>query len=537
MQKQWNRRTVLGAGLGLGATLGPGPLWPLCAIAGETTGAVLGDPRPFSFDLLKSQAKSIAQSPWVEALPAARQTLDRIDFDSHQQIRFRPEASLRLGATHPVTIQLFHPGKWFMNPVAIHILENGSARPVRFSPALFDSPADHPARQLPAETGFAGFRVMAPDLKTDWLAFLGASYFRAAAPFNQYGLSARGLAIDTALPPGQEEFPRFTQLWLEAGPSGPASLTIYALLDSPAVSGAYKIAVSQPGDTGGPRPAVMDVELELHPRRDIVRAGIAPFSSMFWYGEGNRNRAIDWRPELHDSDGLAILTGSGERIWRPLNNPAHPDRPATSSFLDRDPKGFGLLQRDRDFASYLDDSLFYERRPSVWVEPQGSWGEGAVQLVEIHTDDEATDNIVAFWTPKDGLRAGQPASFRYRLSWLADIPFPENLGRAIASWQGVGGDPATWDRRPVNVRRFVTDWHGPVFAGLTRSQSIEAVVTASRGRVLKAFAHEIVGQHQRWRSVIDIEVSGPEPVDIRAYLRRANTALTETWIGQYFPEG
>ena len=533
MQSERSRRGVLGMGMGLGMDLILGPSLSTNAWAGEPAVMAMGDARPFSFESLKAQAQTLASQPWLKALPSGRDTLDQIDFDSHQKIRFRPDASLWIGKQERVPIQLFHPGKWFMDPVAIHIVEGGLAREVRYSPSLFEMPDGHPARTLTSQTGFAGFRVMDRGLTTDWLAFLGASYFRSAAPFNQYGLSARGLAINTATP-APEEFPRFTGFWLDGGTGGDAPLTICALLDSPSVAGAYRFAITRQGNAGGKQPVVMEVECELTPRVDITRAGIATFSSMFWYGKGRHKGAVDWRPELHDSDGLALLTGAGEWIWRPLNNP---DRivTRTSSFLDRNVKGFGLLQRDRDFSHYLDDSLFYERRPSVWVEPLDSWGEGAVQLVEIHTDDEATDNIVAYWTPKDGLKAGQNARYRYRLSWLDDITFPDSLGRVIASWQGVGGDPTSWDKRPAGVRRFVTDWQGPVFAGVTRTE-VTLDVSASRGRIMKSFAHNVVGQPERWRSVIDLAAAGPEAVDLRVNLRRGETALTETWVGQYFPE-
>jgi periplasmic glucans biosynthesis protein len=328
-----------------------------------------------------------------------RAILDRIDYDLYQQIKYRPDASLALSRSNTAPVQLFHLSKLFLEPVKIHLVDGGMEREVLYSPALFDTPTGHPAGDLSAQTGFAGFRVMAKDLKTDWMSFLGASYFRSTGPYNQYGLSARGLAIDTGLL-RPEEFPRFTEFWLEGGQGSQPVITVYAMLDSPSVAGVYRFSTEHLTNASDIHRVVMDVEAHLYPRRTIGRVGIAPFSSMFWYGEGSRKRAADWRPEIHDSDGLAIHAGTGERIWRPINNPG---RVMTSAFMDRDPKGFGLLQRDRDFVHYLDDGVFYERRPSVWVEPLDGWGEGAVHLVEIPTDDETMDNIVAYWCPKDVL--------------------------------------------------------------------------------------------------------------------------------------
>jgi periplasmic glucans biosynthesis protein len=530
MQNGLTRRRVIVGGLGLGLSVGP--LGPYAqALATGAQAAVLGDKRAFSFAVLQAQAKALAAEPWQRIAPVDAEILGRIDYDSYQQIKYRADASLRLGRENLAPVQLFHLGQLFMEPVKIHQVDGGFAQEVLYSGELFEAPTDHPARMLSAKTGFAGFRVMAKDLKTDWLAFIGASYFRTSGPYNQYGLSARGLAIGTGLAE-PEEFPRFTHFWLEGGEVGRAPITIYALLDSPSVTGAYRFVTNQLSDTNDVRRVIMDVELELYPRRDVARVGIAPFSSMFWYGEGSRKRAADWRPEIHDSDGLAIHTGAGERIWRPIENP---NRVMTSTFIDRDVRGFGLLQRDRDFVHYLDDGVFYERRPSVWVEPQGDWGEGSVHLVEIPTDDETMDNIVTYWCPKDGLKAGQPASYRYQLSWLDDIAFPASLGRATATLTGVGGRPGV--RRPNGpVRKYVIDWQGPIFAGLGRDDGVELVVTASRGTVSNAYTHPVVDQRERWRSLFDIEATGSDPVDMRAYLRRNGAALSETWIAQYFPE-
>ena len=524
-----NRRTLLAGGVSLGLTMSASAQ-TTNVVATSMASAVLGDAENFSFDVVKASALELSKMPFKRVEPVDREILEQIDYDLFQQIRFRPAASLGLGANSKTPIQLFHLNRLFLEPVKIYLVDQGQAREVLYTSALFETPEGHPARKLQAQTGFAGFRVMANDLKTDWLAFLGASYFRSSGPYDQYGLSARGLAIGTAMPQ-PEEFPRFTQFWLENGSAGPTSLVIYALLDSPSVSGAYKFTINQTTDDRKIHRVVMDVELELYPRVDIERVGIAPFSSMFWYGEGSRKRTADWRPEIHDSDGLAIYTGSGERIWRPIANPG---RVMTSAFIDRDVRGFGLLQRDRDFVHYLDDGVFYERRPSVWVEPQGGWGEGSVHLVEIPTEDETNDNIVSYWCPKDGLRARRPASYRYRLSWLDDITFPPTLGMATATWTGVGGRPG--HRRPDGVRKYVIDWQGPVFAGLGRGDGVEVVVTVSRGTITNSYTHPVVDQRERWRSLFDIEATGPEPVDMRAYLKRNGTALSETWVAQYFPE-
>jgi glucans biosynthesis protein len=515
------------------AALSAGTAMPRAGMAAASTSGpdiLLGAAAAFSFDDLKASAKALAAQSWTDQLPEHADVLRRIDYDAFQQIKYRRDKSLELDRHGQTPVQLFHLGQLFMSPVHIYLVRDGQAREVLYDPNLFDTPPGHPARELKADgMGFAGFRVMGIDLDTDWLSFLGSSYFRTSGPYNQYGLSARALAIDTAMPRA-EEFPRFTAFWLEAGSAGPA-VTLYAMLDGPSVTGAYRIRSERLTDSRGIHRIVMEIEADLHARHDIERLGVAPFSSMFWYGESRRKQASDWRPEIHDSDGLAIHTGSGERLWRPINNPP---RVMTSTFIDRDVKGFGLMQRDRDFVHYLDDGVFYERRPSVWVEPLDAWGDGAVHLVEIPTDDEVNDNIVAYWCPQQQLRAGQSRSFRYRLSWLDDITFPDTLGWATATWTGHGGRPG--HKRPAGVRKFVIDFQGAVFAGLGRSDGVEIVTTVSRGSVTNAYTHPVVDQRERWRALFDLEASGPDPVEMRAFLRQGDRALTETWVYQYFPD-
>ncbi len=522
------------ATLGTATVRGVGMLAPTAAAAGgktkgKTDGEVtvaMGPEQPFSFDILKAEARRLAGKAYVPGRSPHSEILDKIDYDAYQQIRYKSAATLPIGGT---PVQLFHLGRYFQDPVRMHVVSGGSAREVLYDTSLFDMPDDHPARAISGNAGFAGFRIMSPSLANDWYAALGASYFRTSGPYNQYGLSARGLAIDTGLPT-PEEFPRFASYWLEAAADGSQALTIYGLLDSPSVTGAYRIATKRLADERDVYRITQDVALELYARKDIERLGIAPFSSMFWYGEGSRKQAADWRPEVHDNDGLAIFTGTGERLWRPLNNPP---RVITNSFVDKDIKGFGLQQRDRDFVSYLDDGVFYERRASVWVEPGEGWGEGAVQLLEIPTDDEIHDNIAVYWNPARSLKAGESGAWSYRLTWLDDVPLENGLGRATASFSGMGGRPGI--KRPEGVRKFVVDFQGEAFKGLGREDGVKLIVTASRGEVSNAYTHPVVDQRERWRALFDIAATGAEPVDIRAYLSHGGKALTETWLGQYFP--
>ncbi len=482
---------------------------------------------PFTFAALIEDARARAAAPYAPTPVPAPAVLDRIDYDAHWRIRYRPEATVMAGN---VPLRFFHLGTYFRQPVAIHTLADGIATPVAYDPAMWDIPEGSPARDLPADAGFAGFRVMRPGPAPDWLSFLGASYFRADGPLAQYGLSARGLALDTGLS-APEEFPRFTAFWIGEGPGGGAGdVTVHASLDSESVAGAYRFDIVHTEGQG----QVMEVEAHLFFRRTPERVGIAPLTSMFWYAESNRFAAMDWRPEVHDTDGLMMLTGAGEAIWRPLNNPP---RVVTSSFADTNPRGFGLMKRDRSFANYQDDGVFYEKRPSVWIEPLGDWGAGAVHLVEIPTDDEVFDNIVAFWTPATPPRPGDHLTFRYRMHWGLDAPTePLAVARTVNTFIGHGGRPGQRPR-PEDTVKVVIDFEGGQIAGFGQGMGVEPVITAPAGvEIVNPYALPVRGT-ARWRLVFDLKAPpGTGTADLRAYLARDGRALTETWLGQIHPD-
>ena len=294
------------------------------------------------------------------------------------------------------------------------------------------------------------------------------------------------------------------------------------------VTGAFRFTCSKP------KAVIMDVEALIFTRSDIEQLGFAPLTSMFWFSETNQRQARDWRPQVHDSEGLAIWTGAGERIWRPLNNPP---QVMTNSFLDKNPKGFGLVQRDRDFTHYEDDGVFYDRRPTLWVEPKGDWGEGEVQLVEIPTEDEVHDNIVAFWTPRAAVKAGQSFALDYRLHWVDAEPYrPASIAHVVSTRRGNGGNPAVRDKASSYVK-YVIDFEGGDLSTRegTKNRAIPDI-TVSRGKVVNPFAIRVIGT-DRWRILFDLDVHGPAPVDLRAYLRtKDGRALSETWLFQHFQQ-
>lgn len=482
-----------------------------------------GPAQPFSFDGLRQQAQRLATQPYQAPSIRHADLLDRIDYDAHLEIQCRPEAALWRQGDGPYPVRFFHLGRLFPLPVKIYAVQAGTAREVRYSSRMFTFGKADFAAALPDDLGFAGFRVLhSRTEERDWLAFLGASYFRSAGELDQYGISARGIAIDTALP-SAEEFPRFTQFWLEPT-ADPHTILIHALLEGPSLTGAYRIRATRQ------ERVTMDIEAVLFFRATISRLGVAPLTSMFWFSETNHQPGWDWRPEVHDSDGLALWTGAGERIWRPLNNPPFVQ---ISSFLDHNPRGFGLSQRDRQFENYQDDRVFYERRPTLWVEPLEPWGEGAVQLIEIPTNYEMNDNIVAYWAPNSSVQAGATQTFRYRLHWVADEPADPPLGQVIATRMGWTTIPKT-PPRPVHRIWFALDFAGGPLEHLDSQAPVQLVASAKRGILRSLNAFQVVGG-RRWRGNFELELEGGEPVDLRAYLRLGDQALSETWLYPLIP--
>jgi glucans biosynthesis protein len=484
--------------------------------------------QPFDYAWLKGQARQLAGNPFQASHDTLPPAMAKLSYDQYQSLRFRTDHALWGDQGLAFRLQFFHVGRGFSQPVHLYEVVDGQAREIIYDPAMFEFDKSGIDPNLMRDhAGFAGFRIQfVTDWKDDVAAFLGASYFRAVGgDTRQYGLSARALAVDTAFP-RPEEFPRFTTFWFERPPKGAGAMWLYGLMDSPSITGAYRFLIA-PGGT-----QVMDIDAALYPRKPIERLGVAPLTSMFYYGENDRRAVNDWRPEIHDSDGLSMWTGAGEWIWRPLTNPAQLH---FSSFSDDNPRGFGLLQRDRNWDHYQDDGVYYDRRPSLWVEPKaGGWGKGAVQLVEIPTIDETFDNIVAFWNPAEKPKAGEEMLFSYRLYWGTHMPFGSALAQTIATRTGIGG--TVGQKRQYYSWHFAVDFSGGELGALDKNAVVEAVITTSRGTTEHVTAH-YVEEIKGYRALFDVRPTedSVEPIDLRLYLRIDGRPLTETWIYQWTP--
>lgn len=467
--------------------------------------------------MVQRLAGELAGKAYAAPQEEAPKGAEDLDYDQFRQIRFRRERTIWRGDGLNFELQVLPTGWLFKAPVEINIVDGGGVRPLSPDNSYFDLGPLAGKLAPEARFGFSGFRITGPlnrpDLFDEIIVFQGASYFRALSRGQIYGLSARGLALNVGQA-GGEEFPHFRRFWIEKPQAGASQIVIHALLDSPSVTGAYRLQVT-PGS-----PTTIDVQSTLFPRRELANVGVAPLTSMFLFSGVNRARVSDFRPAVHDSDGLAIVNGWGEHLWRPLNNPR---RLQTSSFLDQNPRGFGLIQRSRAFAQYQDLEARYERRPSAWVEPGAGWGPGAVELFEIPSEEEIHDNIVSYWKPAQPLSAGQAHAFNYRLAWPNDVPRSWPGAVVHATRSGLINGP----QRRTGALQFVVDFKG--LAGGPAADLLTARVDASAGAASTPVVQanpEIDGL----RVSFSFDPKGAASSELRLALQANDKAMSETWL-------
>ncbi|KIZ40472.1 MULTISPECIES: glucan biosynthesis protein G [Rhodopseudomonas] len=471
--------------------------------------------KAFDPSVVRQLARQLAAKPYQAPDSKLPAPLSDLDYDAYRAIRFDPEKALWRSDHLPFEVQFFHRGFFYKNRVTIHEVADGQSRQIPYRPGDFSFGATPPP-PTDDDLGFAGFRIHTPLNRPDYYdevcVFLGASYFRAVSKGEHYGLSARGLSIDTGQSSG-EEFPLFKAFWLERPAPGASSMVVHALLDSKSVTGAYRFTI-RPGE-----PTVFDVEMALYPRVDLEHAGLAPMTSMFFFGPNDPSEVPDFRPAVHDSDGLAIYNGRGEELWRPLCNPRDLQ---VSVFADLNPRGFGLMQREKNFVAYQDLESRFGLRPSLWAEPIGDWSEGAIQLIEIPTKEEVHDNIAAFWAPKTALKAKGEHIYTYRLHWGPDKPKPSSLARFSRTGISARGDD----------RLFVLDIIGDNLKGID-AKAVRGMVSANTGEIRNVVTQpnpETGG----WRLSFDMKPDTP-PVELRASLMQGETALSEVWVYRWTP--
>ena len=493
-----------------------GLMWTAAAFAGSdrigVSSALADDaPPPATFENVVDMAQALAAGDFKEPYAAGPGELGELTYEQYHDIRFRRDQALWAGQELGFEVDLFHPGFRFMRPVDIYSVDGEGSRRVTLAPEMFEYGPRVAHPPVPDNLAFTGFQarapINAPDRLDEFAFFQGGTRFRAIGSGQRYGVSARGLALNTADADG-EEFPDFKAFWLLKPIQGDSTMTVLALMDSPSVAGAYRFQI-RPGEA-----TVIDVNMVLFPRRQVAKAGLGPLTSMFLYDATARAGYDDFRPAVHNSDGLQMLTGNGERIFRPLSNPS---RLQISAFMDTNPRGFGLVQRNRSFAGYQDIGARFDLRPSTWVEPIGDWGAGSIVLVEIPTEAETNENIVAYWRPSVPFEPGTRTELGYRLHYCDTPPDNVPLARVTATRGGRGTD----GRR----RLFVID-----FEGLPASERApRAEVSQSIGVILNVVA-EPNPVNNTFRVRFEVDPGDEALVELRVVLVGDGGPVSETWL-------
>lgn len=491
-------RNVLVTGSALFCLFGAGQLWA------------------FSLDDVSAKAKELAGQKYEAPRSNLPNEFREMKFADYQKIRFRNEKAEWADQNTPFKLSFYHQGMHFDTPVKINEVTADSVNEIKYDPSRFDFGDVKFDPKATEQLGYAGFRVLYPinkaDKQDEIMTMLGASYFRVVGKGQSYGLSARGMAIDTALPSG-EEFPRFTEFWIERPKPGEKQLVIFALLDSPRATGAYRLTLRPGTDT------IVDVKSQMYLRDKVSKLGVAPLTSMYLFGANQPSKVLNYRRELHDSSGLSIHAGNGEWIWRPLNNPKHL---SVSNFTVENPRGFGLLQRGRDFSHYEDLDDNYDKRPSAWIEPEGDWGKGTVNLVEIPTADETNDNIVAFWSPAELPEVGKPLDVAYRLHWTMD---EKALHPADSAWvkqtlRSTGDvKQSNLIRQPDGSVAYLVDFEGPSLKALPSDAPVRSQVSVGDNAEVVENSVRYNEHTKGWRLTLRMKIKDAgKPTEMRAAL-------------------
>ncbi|WP_426135883.1 glucan biosynthesis protein [Pseudomonas sp. PWP3-1b2] len=470
----------------------------------------------FSLDDVSAKAKELAGQKYEAPRSNLPNEFREMKFADYQKIRFRNEKAEWADQNTPFKLSFYHQGMHFDTPVKINEVTADNVSEIKYDPTRFDFGDVKFDPKATEQLGYAGFRVLYPinkdDKQDEIMTMLGASYFRVVGKGQAYGLSARGMAIDTALPSG-EEFPRFTEFWIERPKPGEKQLVIYALLDSPRATGAYRLTLRPGTDT------IVDVKSQMYLRDKVTKLGVAPLTSMYLFGANQPSKVLNYRRELHDSSGLSIHAGNGEWIWRPLNNPKHL---SVSNFSVENPRGFGLLQRGRDFSHYEDLDDNYDKRPSAWIEPEGDWGKGSVDLVEIPTADETNDNIVAFWSPAELPEVGKPLDVSYRLHWTMD---EKALHPADSAWvkqtlRSTGDvKQSNLIRQPDGSVAYLVDFEGPSLKALPPDAPVRSEVSVGDNAEIVENSVRYNEHTQGWRLTLRMKIKDAgKPTEMRAAL-------------------
>lgn len=473
--------------------------------------------RSFDYEELRKKVKELLSKPYKESKKSITKNLAELNYDKYKKIRFLPEKSIWREEGSRFQLQFLHPGYIYDYNVLINEVRNSKIYPIYYNSSYFDFSAIQMKENTLNEIGFSGFKIHYPinteEHTDEFVVFQGASYFRSVSQYQFYGLSARGLATNTAMP-YPEDFPIFKEFWIKKPSTKDESIKVYALMDGKSVVGIYEFEFF-PGKV-----TETLVKAEITLRKEVDRLGIAPLTSMYWYGENSEANHPSAYPEVHDSDGLLILNANDEWIWRPLENPK---KPTINSFSSENVKGFGLLQRDREFSSYEDSEMKYHLRPGAWIQPNGNWGKGSVQLYRIPTKQDSDDNIGTFWVPEEMPKVGEPYTFSYKIFWINQNPNDKTIADVIAT--RVKPIPKELDSFLYQI-----DFKGGKLKGNELASELEAVITSSEQGLISDITILKVPETDKWRCSFKLTVkANGKPIELKAFLKKDDSVVTESW--------
>jgi glucans biosynthesis protein len=470
----------------------------------------LASPAPFAPDAVLKAAAQLAAQPFKPPSAPLPSVFSGLTFEQYASIRRVPGTAIWADDKLGFSLEPLNRGFVYTTPIEINIVENGLSQRVIYDPADFDFGKLQPPAAV-RDLGFSGLRILRSSDEgfQDAAIFQGASFYRSRARGQNFGVTARGLAIRTGDEPG-EEFPLFREFWVERPTPASNTLTMYALLDSESMTGSFRFTI-RPLET-----TIIDTEMTLIARAATDKLGIGAMAGDYLFSGLDHRRTDDWRAAVYEITGLQALSGQGEWLWRPVCNR---ETLQISAFSDVNPRGFGLLQRSRSFDAFYDDEGRWELRPTLWIEPIGDWGEGDVRLLEIPAASETNANIIAQWRPKGGIAAGKSQSFAYRQFWCWTPPSKPPLAVCMSSRAG------KFNGRP----RFTVEMTGDVFADPLKAAAAAADIQANPGKIasIRLYPYK---DRRSVRAVFDLDPGSETFSELRLTLKIDNQAISETWL-------
>jgi glucans biosynthesis protein len=480
-------------------------------------GVILAAPVAFGPGSVTDMARALAKKPFKAISADLPDPFKNLTFEQYAAIHTRPEARVWTTEAVGFALEPLHRGFIYENAIELNIVSQGQAYRLVYDAKLFDLGALHPSPKI-GDMGFSGFRVLVPHDKPDFTeiaSFQGANFFRALAVGQVPGLVSRALAVRLADPKG-EDVPVFRTIWIEKPSLITKALVVHAVVDSQTITGAFRFTI-RPGEA-----TIIDTECTLFARVAVDNIGLGTMSATHLLGFMDHHKFDDLRPNVSEVCGLQMLTGAGEWLWRPV---ANRDTLQISTFIDEKPRGFGFLVRDRAFDDYADEDQHWEKRPSLWIEPLGEWGQGGVQLIEIPSESEGNDNILCFWRPKQQLAAGSETPFAYRQFWCWNPPEQPDLARAVTSRSGRGSGKR---------RRFLVNFEGDILANAERTAGLKPTLTAGGGTITQVRAYPS-DNNKSVRVLFEIDPGSDQSSELRLVLEAQGKAVSETWLYRWTP--